>query len=266
MKTYKKTILACLFVALCSGLGLYYMQGEPWKSIFLGILTGAIISIITTFVSYSVKKEEIFTDIGKELLTTYLRLSQIYSQLIIFSNDVSKNQENKTIFYKDITSVYSAYEKYSEKNSFDDVLNNYDSFLFNKIIAKFFVSKEIEVLSYVNDIHQINRQYEQICSNFSVIKIEIGLAELKGTIEQINNLIMKIDAQCNHSLNTIPQQLAFINHAMQNFEHVRKFANPWCVIKQDILSRNGLSDKPINDAELKFQEEHKRIKKEKASK
>lgn len=55
--------------------------------------------------------------------------------------------------------------------------------------------------------------------------------------------------------------MAFINHAMQHFEQVRKLGKTWNVIKQDILNSNGLFDNQINDAEHNLQEEYKWNKK-----
>lgn len=77
----------------------------------------------------------------------------------------------------------------------------------------------------------------------------------------LDKLINQVDAQYKYSLNVIPQQLAFINHAMQHFEQVRKLGKTWNVIKQDILNSNGLFDNQINDAEHNLQEEYKWNKK-----
>ena len=90
------------------------------------------------------------------------------------------------------------------------------------------------------------------------MRLELDLAEKSGNIEQINNIIMRIDTQYNYSLNTIPQQLAFINYAMKNFEKIKKLNAPWNEMKQDILNRNGLFDNKINEAEYNFQPEYKR--------
>ena len=86
----------------------------------------------------------------------------------------------------------------------------------------------------------------------------IKTSAYKISIEQINNIIMRIDTQYNYSINTIPQQLAFINYAMKNFEKIKKLNAPWNEMKQDILNRNGLFDNKINEAEYNFQPEYKR--------
>lgn len=255
MRPYKKTIIICMIVALASGIGLYYTGIEPWGSILSGIFTGAIISIITTSVLYSVKKDEIFTNIGKELISTYWRLSYMYSQLIKCANALKNNVEAPSVIYKDIMGNYKIYEKYMQENHFDFALNNYDGLLFNNWITRFFVSKEVRILVDINDAHKINNQYALLSGNLSLMRTELDWAEKEENIEKINVLLKQVDTQYNYSLNTIPQQLAFINYAMQHFEQVRKLSDPWCEIKQDILNRNGLFDNQINNAEHNLQEE-----------
>ena len=255
MKLYKKTILICLLAVIASGIGLYYTVEEPWRSILSGIFTGAIISVITASISYNIKKEEIFTNIGKELLNTYNRLSYLYSQLIKCANALKNNIEAPSVIYKDIMGSYKIYEKYMQENLFDSALDNYDGLLFNNLITKFFVSKEVRVLMDISDVHQINNKYACICGDLSVMRVRLDLAEKEGNLEQINNLIQQTDAQYKCSLDMIPQQLAFIHYAMLRFEQIRKLKNPWAVIKQDILSRNGLFDNQINNAEHNLQEE-----------
>lgn len=255
MRPYKKTIIICMMIALISGIGLYYIEREPWRSILSGIFTGTIISIITASVLYSIKKDEIFTDIGKELLNTYNRLSYLYSQLVKCDKALKNNVEIPNIIYKDIMGSYKIYEKYMQENLFDFALNNYDGLLFNNWITRFFVSKEVRILVDINDAHKINNQYALLSGNLSLMRIELDLAEKEKNIEQINSLINQVDTQYNYSLNTIPQQLAFINYAMQHFEQIRKLSDPWRVIKQDILNRNGLFDNQINNAEHNLQEE-----------
>ena len=152
---------------------------------------------------------------------------------------------------------YKVYEKYIQANHFDFALNNYDGLLFSNLITKFFVSNEVRVLVEISDLHQINNQYALICGKLSLMRAQLNLAENTGNIEQIDNLINQVDAQYKYSLNVIPQQLAFINHAMQHFEQVRKLGKTWNVIKQDILNSNGLFDNQINDAEPNLQEEYK---------
>ncbi len=174
---------------------------------------------------------------------------------------VVERAEDSHIIYKEIMGNYKIYEKYMQENHFDFALNNYDGLLFSNLVTKFFVSKEVKVLIDINELHQINNQYALICSNLSLIRAQLDLAENTRNIEQVNNLIKQIDAQYNYSLNTIPQQLAFINYAMQHFEQIRKLENSWSVIKQDILNRNGLFDNQINNAEHNLQEECKRNKK-----
>lgn len=261
MKLYKKTILICLLVSMVSCIGLYYVAEEPWRSILSGLFTGAIVTVITALVSYNIKKEEIFTNIGKELLITYNRLSYLYSQLIKCSNALKNSEESPSIIYKEIMENYKVYEKYMQSNHFDFALNNYDGLLFSNLITKFFVSNEVRVLVEISDLHQINNQYALICGKLSLMRAQLNLAENTGNIEQIDKLINQVDAQYKYSLNVIPQQLAFINHAMQHFEQVRKLGKTWNVIKQDILNSNGLFDNQINDAEHNLQEEYKWNKK-----
>lgn len=257
MKPYKKTIIICLIVALASGISLYYTGGKSGESILSGIFTGAIISIITSSVLYKVKKDEIFTNIGKELLNTYNRLSYLYSQLVRCANALKNNVESPSVIYKDIMGSYKIYEKYMQENLFDSVLDNYDGLLFNNLITKFFVSKEVRVLLDISDAHLINNKYARICGDLSLMRVQLDLAERTGSIEQINSLIQQTDAQYKYSLDIIPQQLAFIHFAMLHLEQIRKLNNPWAVIKQDILSRNGLFDNQINNAEHNLQEECK---------
>lgn len=261
MKLYKKTILICLLVSMVSCIGLYYVAEEPWRSILSGLFTGAIVTVITALVSYNIKKEEVFTNIGKELLITYNRLSYLYSQLIKCSNALKNSEESPSIIYKEIMENYKVYEKYMQSNHFDFALNNYDGLLFSNLITKFFVSNEVRVLVEISDLHQINNQYALICGKLSLMRARLNLAENTGNIEQIDKLINQVDAQYKYSLNVIPQQLAFINHAMQHFEQVRKLGKTWNVIKQDILNSNGLFDNQINDAEHNLQEEYKWNKK-----
>ena len=108
MKLYKKTILICLLVSMVSCIGLYYVAEEPWRSILSGLFTGAIVTVITALVSYNIKKEEVFTNIGKELLITYNRLSYLYSQLIKCSNALKNSEESPSIIYKEIMENYKA--------------------------------------------------------------------------------------------------------------------------------------------------------------
>ena len=107
MKLYKKTILICLLVSMVSCIGLYYVAEEPWRSILSGLFTGAIVTVITALVSYNIKKEEVFTNIGKELLITYNRLSYLYSQLIKCSNALKNSEESPSIIYKEIMENYN---------------------------------------------------------------------------------------------------------------------------------------------------------------
>lgn len=258
MTPYKKTILICLLITLSSGIALYYLSNGVWEDIVSGIFTGAIMSVITTSVLYNVKKDEIFTNIGKELLSTYWRLSYLYAQLIKCANKLKGNEGAPNVIYKEIAGTYKVYEKYMENNNFDFALNNYDGLLFSSLINKFFISKEVKVLVNIRDMHQINKQYALLCGDLSIMRLELDLAEKSGNIEQINNIIMRIDTQYNYSLNTIPQQLAFINYAMKNFEKIKKINAPWNEMKQDILNRNGLFDNKINEAEYNFQPEYKR--------
>lgn len=255
MRPYKKTIVICLIVALASGIGMYCISKDMRESILSGIFTGAIISIITTSVLYSVKKDEIFTNIGKELISTYWRLSYMYSQLIKCANKLKNNEKYQSVVYKEILSIYKIYDKYMQENHFDFALNNYDGLLFNNWITRFFVSKEVRILVDINDAHKINNQYALLSGNLSLMRIELDLAEKEENIEKINSLLKQVDTQYNYSLNTIPQQLAFINYAMQHFEQVRKLSDLWCEIKQDILNRNELFDNQINNAEHNLQEE-----------
>lgn len=261
MKPYKKTILICLLVAIGSSIGIYYVTEVSWNNIFSGIFTGAIMSIITTSVLYNVKKSEIFDEIGIEFLRTYDRLSYMYARLINCVNKLKNNEENRLIIYKEIVGIYQIYEKYTTESHMDAVFNNYDGLLFNNWITRFFVSKEIKVLVDIKEVHRINTQYVLLCNGLSIKRIELDIAERTGNIEQINNLIMQIDTQCNYSINAILQQLAFINYAMQHFEQIKKLANPWYVIKQDTLSRHGLFDCQINNAEHNLQEECKKSNK-----
>lgn len=256
MKIYKQTILMCLLAVLTSGVGLYLVD-EPWRSILIGIFTGSIVSVITSSVAYNVKKEEIFSNIGVELISTYNRLSFLYSRLTKCSQMLKNNEAPPSIVYKEIVEIYKIYEGYILKNYFDFALKNYDGLLLNNLIVRFFVSKEVKVLADIQNAHCMNNQYASICAGLNLTRAELDLAEYTGNAEQINNLINQIDVQYRYTLSALPQQLAVINYAMQNFEQVKKLTKPWYMTKQNILTQYGLFEAQIHAAEQKLKEECK---------
>lgn len=201
MKINKKTIIICSIVIIISGItiigieafALHFDKYELVQTIFLGIFTGFIVSLVNSIIQYFHEKNSIIEKTDNNIRSLYINmyvlsriignaLQQIHTTLDLsrlpFNNISGLSALNVDFLNKMNLGLFSPFCKNGEQNKVYRHLIKFQSIAYNmKNIAD---NLQISVLEYTNQL--LKKQNDELLEKEIDSKIIQNLDELKNFI------------------------------------------------------------------------------------